>query len=132
VTSSHATEADLVAYLPADALGGGDTTRLLERASRRIDKACRAPYSAHPTTGLATDASIAAALRDATCAQIEFWLEVGESGDVDGLDSTEYSVPGYSGTRSPRLAPRALDELEQAGLTLVGGSSRTRWFGWPW
>lgn len=131
MTTPYATVEDLVAWLPADALSGGDTDRLLLAASRRVDAAVRAPY-ATDDDDLPTDDRVAAALRDATCAQVEFWLEVGEAADVDGLAGTTYSVPGYSGTRTPKLGPRALDALTSAGLTQIGGTRNGHHGGWWW
>lgn len=104
----HATEADLTAWLPTDA-DVPDPDRLLDRASVLVDQYVRAPY--RPGDPTVTDA-----LRDATCAVVEAWLETGEENDLDGLAGTQMSVPGYSGRRALTLPPRAYRALSQAGL----------------
>lgn len=91
-----------------------DALRLLTRASELVDGAVRQPYDVNSTTGIATDADLAAALRDATCAQVEQWVEVGEENAVDGLAGTARAVGG--GVRAPELAPRAVRILSNAGL----------------
>jgi hypothetical protein len=110
----YATSADLTAWLP-DGTVVADAERLLRRASELVDDVVRRPYGTDDS-GIPTDADIAEALRDACCAQVEQWLEVGEANDVDGLAGDQVSVTGYSGHRAPRLAPRALRILRNAGL----------------
>lgn len=110
----HATPDDLATYTgqPAPA----DADRMLARASDVITAACLAVYSIDST-------DTAAALRDATCAQVEQWLSIGETNDIDGLPSDTYSAAGgASMNRQPnRLAPRALRHLRMAGLTAPTG-----------
>lgn len=89
---------------------------IAERASRRIIKAVRQPFDTDDD-GQATDATVAEALRDAVCAQVEFWSSVGLAHDVEGLASTQQSVAGWSGTLPPELSPDAVDILMVAGLT---------------
>ena len=119
----YATVANLNAYLPVgqrvdtgNAAAVAEAERLLARASRTVDRAVRAQY---PTddNGAPTIAELTAALRDATCAQYEQWLEVSEANEIDGLAGSQIAVAGYSGPRAPRIAPRAFDVLHLVGLT---------------
>lgn len=101
-----------------------DLDRLLTRASELIDDYCRTAVYDVDDDGLPTDADDIAALRDATCAQVEFWLAGDEEDDVLGpVDSI--SVGGlrieYSANAGERigvlaLAPRAARILRAAGL----------------
>lgn len=92
-----------------------DADRLLARASELLDSVIRASFTVNGN-GIPTDADVAAALRDAACAQVEQWLEVGEANDIDGLAGTDVSTSGFSGRRAPSLAPRAARILTNAGL----------------
>lgn len=125
MTVPFATVADLADWLPSSVdIDEPDASRQLVRATTLIERAVRAPYAVDSTTNLPTDTTIAAALRDATCAQVEFWAETSEEHDVDGLAGEHYSVTGYSGKRAPRLAPRAVDLLANAGLLELTGTPR--------
>jgi len=110
----YATTADLDAFLGA--AGPADADRLLLRASELLDAVVVAAFEVDADTELPTDTDIAAALRDAACAQVEQWVEVGEANAIDGLHGTSFALSGYSGRRAPRLAPRARDILHAAGL----------------
>jgi hypothetical protein len=71
-----ATVAELDAWLgrpsPADA------PHLLDRASEVVAGALRVKVATDDTTGLPTDPTTAQTLADATCAQVESWLDDGE------------------------------------------------------
>lgn len=108
----YATSAELTAWV-GTAVTGAD--RLLARASELMDVTVTASYSVD-ADGIPTNAEVAAALRDAACAQVEQWVEVGESNDIDGLAGSDISVSGYTGKRAPLLAPRAARILHAAGL----------------
>lgn len=112
---AHATPAQLTEWLPASVETPPDAERLLERASTLVDQAVLAGYDTDDT-GAPADPGIAAVLADATCAQVEQWLEVDEQNDIDGLASTHISVTGYSGMRASRWAPRMVDILRAHGL----------------
>jgi hypothetical protein len=119
MATSYATPAELANWLPAEKLeevGEGDADRLLARATDLIDSKVVFPYRVDDMTKLPVDAGVAAAMRDACCAQVEFWIEVGEENDIDGLAGTPVNVAGYSGRRPPTLGPRALQILRNAGL----------------
>ena len=113
----HASAAQLAAWLPSGVTVGdtNETLRQLTRASEDIDYVVLAGYAVD-TNGLATNARIKQALADAVCAQVEFYIEVGEEGGIDGRARTQTSVSGSSGTRAPSVGPRALHILSVNGL----------------
>jgi len=118
VTVAYATSEELAAWLGASAPADGD--RLLLRASELIDDALIAPFCIDEATQLPTDTDIAAALRDAACAVVEQWIEVGEANDIDGLAGASVAVGSFQGQRAPRISPRALGVLRSAGLMGAG------------
>lgn len=114
--AAYASEAELTAWLPAGT-SVDDAPRLLARATEVIDGAVMAAFDVDDATDLPTDTDVAAALRDATCAQVEFWAEVGEDHDVAGMAGRRVSVGHLSVDALPAvLAPRALRILTNAGL----------------
>ncbi|MEN6426106.1 MAG: hypothetical protein ABFE13_12125 [Phycisphaerales bacterium] len=94
-----------------------DLTRELLRASELIDDFIRTACYEVDDEGDPTDADDIAALRDATCAQVEFWLAGDEEDDVLGpikelKIGTVDAIPAYVHV----LAPRAARILRTAGL----------------
>lgn len=120
-TVSYATTAALETYLPDEVALPGDAERQLQRASDVVDDFVLAGFAVDAITGLPSDDELAEALSDATCAQVEFWLEVGEAHDIDGIRGG-ISQPGVSFQAPPTLAPRARRILTRAGLMNVGGA----------
>lgn len=117
---AYATPADLTAWLP-DGTVVAEPERLLSRASELIDGHVLATYTVDDGTGLPTDTDIAAALRDATCAQVEFWLEVGEEHDVANMAGRRVSIGHLSIDDLPgEFAARARRLLANAGLLSPG------------
>lgn len=114
MAAAYATTAELADWLGSSA--PADAERLLLRASETLDSLVTAAFAVDPVTTLPTDADTAAALRDACCAVVEFWAEVGEPNDIDGLAGTPVSTGGYSGRRAPANSVRAIRILRQAGL----------------
>lgn len=114
MTASFATAAELDAWLPTGTVAN-DAERMLARATALVAQQLRYPYAVD-AGGAATDAMVIDALRDATCAVVEAWIEAGEANDLDGLAGTQMSVPGYSGPRAVSFPPRAYRALSQAGL----------------
>lgn len=110
----YATTSELAGWLGVAA--PADAERLLARASERLDSVIVGSFTVDDVTKLPTDADTAAVLRDACCATVEFWMEVGEENDVDGLAGTPVSTGGYSGRRAPANSVRAIRILRQAGL----------------
>ena len=125
--TAYATQAELISFLP-EGTAVPDAARLLARASELLDATVLAPFAIDTVTLLPTDTDVAAAMRDACCAVVEAWLEVGEENDVDGLAGTQIAVTGYTGPRAPSLAPRAFRILQNAGLMTVG-STASSFFG---
>lgn len=118
MATSYATAEDLAGWLPAEKMEEvrGNADRLLRRATELIDDHVTYPYRVDDTTKLPTDTTIAGVMRDACCAQVEFWIEVGEENDIDGLAGTQVAVAGYSGPRPPLLGPRTRRILGDAGM----------------
>lgn len=128
MTRIYATPDDLATYTgrPAPA----DAVRLLTRASQMLDsrvlRACW--YVADPTTGIPTDLLVVAAFRDAVCAQVDWWQELGDSTGAAGagwggvkIGSVDLSrsVTAVSGGDSParQIAPQVWDALQSPDLT---------------
>lgn len=113
-----------VAYADADALTAylgtsapADADRLLERASELLDDKVRAAFDVDDDTDLPTDADVATALEQAACAQVEFWLEVGEEHDTAGEAHVGIAVGNLRvDSLPPEVAPRARRILRHAGL----------------
>lgn len=100
-----------------------DASRMLEA---RVFRLC--VYDADAVTGLPTNATVAQAFEDATCAQAQWWDELGDStgaagagwGSVSlGSASLSRSVTAVSGQASParEIAPKAMDALLSPDLT---------------
>ena len=115
MTVAYATREQLVDYLPSHISEPDDADRLLQRASERVDEFILSPFDIDSETSLPTDETIAEALVNAVCAQVEFWAEVGEEHDVDGIRG-DMSLNGVSYSSPPTLAPRARSFLTQGGL----------------
>lgn len=116
MAASFATNSDLADWMSVESyqeLDPADIDRLLARASARVRSRIVQPIDSDNDTHVD-------ALRDATCAVVEAWVEVGEANDIDGLAGTQISVTGYSGTRAWALCPRAEDALTVAGLGYRG------------
>jgi hypothetical protein len=111
---AFATDVELAAWLK-----GGDyeaetpvddaADRVLARATELIGWASFGTYTVDSLTGLPVLATVVDALRDATCAQVEQWLEVGEESDIGGWDQDTTKIT------SP-IAPRAIRILTAEGI----------------
>lgn len=124
---SYASTADLANYLDDQPPERART--LLRRASRKVDELLRCAIYDVDTDGYPTDAGVAAALRDATCAQVEWWSETGDeagTGSVAALAGAQIGtvrLPGGSGSggsASLEFAPDAQSFLAAAGLSNQG------------
>ncbi len=89
---------------------------LLERASAFLDAVINAAFTVDDETGLPTDTDVAAAMSDAACAQVEYWIAVGVEIDIEGSAGKQVSVGGLSMRLPERLAPRAEDALRSMNL----------------
>lgn len=121
----YATTADLANYLYGPPPDGAQ--RMLARASRRIGDLIRCSvYDADTVTGMPTDATILAAVRDATCAQVEWWVatgdEIGAASQMQSVSIGSVSLGrGYSGAGSATgadqtMSEEAVEHLRRAGL----------------
>ncbi len=110
---AYATPADLQAFTGRP--NPPQVARLLERASTTVAYYVRAYIRTDRTTGQPLER--AAAIRDAVCAQVEFWMSASERVDI-----RQWEGPPAEGKEHP-LAHRAHLILSNAGLlnpTLVG------------
>lgn len=107
---AYATKAELASYLNVNEADlPDDAERLLDRASELIDETVVAVYDTD-------DEDVQAALRDATAAQVEFWIEVGEEHDITGQRG-EIEVEGLRIRKLPgTLAARARRALARENL----------------
>lgn len=129
MATAYATSEELATWLNEDA--PENAAWLLDRATEVIDSVATAPFNVDLITGLPVDAGVAIALRDATCAQVRFWLEVGVENDVDGLAGSAVTVGGYQGKRAPERSPQALRIMRNAGLLATWPQSTAAMEGWP-
>lgn len=115
---SYALREDFVAYTGTDA--PDQVERLLERASDLMDDVVVIPYLDsdgnfidEDTNG---DSDYRDSLKDAVCAQVEFWLEVGEEHDITNQRG-QITVSGLQISKLPdTLADRAKRALGRSGL----------------
>lgn len=118
--NAYANADDLGAYLGTEP--PADSDRLLIRAQELIDATLTSAMYTSDTNGNPTNAAVIGALKQATCAQVEYWLSVGdELGTLDKFNS--YSIEGISVSRgnvgmsrSYRLCDRSWDVLRAALL----------------
>jgi hypothetical protein len=122
---TYATLSDLAAWLGVEPPAG--SYKRLVRATRKIDQLLIGSTYAVDEDGLPTDAEDIAALRDAVCAQAEWWVEIG---DVSGVGVSSWWKPvSTKATAPPRpqqlakdnpaqqqYAPAVAEILQQAGL----------------
>ncbi|GAA1175973.1 head-tail connector protein [Streptomyces rhizosphaericus] len=121
--SVYATPEQLATYTGAPAPEGAE--RLLARASEDIDAALLTAYYATDADGDPTERHVVDALRDATCAQVEYQLATGDDGTgAAGVwDAVSIGPVSLSGRKAGPpaasgvdLAPRAHRALLRAGL----------------
>lgn len=123
-TVAYADATALEEFTGTDAPEGA--ARLLARASELLDDRVRRTFTVDDDTDLPTDTDIAAALSDAACAQVEYWVEVGEEHDVEGLSGVGIAVGTLRLDQlPPELAPRARRILRTAGLLDAPGGLST-------
>lgn len=133
---SYATTAQLAEHL--DEAPPPGSMRALVRATRKVDELLRTAIYHVDDAGMPTDALVAEALAEATCAQVEWWDEIGDErgtgavGALAGAQIGTVKLPASSGSGGglAEYAAGAVAALERAGL--VGGGpkipgSRIRW-----
>lgn len=117
MSSTYATTPELTARLSSAYTTPADAANLLAKASELIDYAtlgrAEAVYGG-------SDAAAKTLLSNATCDQVEYWLEVGEEKDVVGLHGSLMSGRLQIGKLPPTLGPRAARTLRRAGLLWAG------------
>lgn len=126
----YATEAQLAAseYLPSTVTAptGDAATRLLTRASRKVDGMLFAAIYDTDDTDMPTDTEVVQALQDATCATAAWWLETGdESGTVGrfqsmSIGSVSLGRQASQQSTDPTVSPAAVEVLRNAGLFAQG------------
>lgn len=117
MSDQYASTAQLTARLSSAYTVPADSDKLLAKASELIDYATRG--SASDAFG-GSDVDLQSLLSDATCDQVEYWLEVGEESDVTGLQGSLMSGRVQIQKLPPILAPRARRTLLRAGLLWAG------------
>lgn len=119
----YATLAQLINYaaesttLPTEP----EATRILTSASKTIERATKSAIYATDGNGYPTDAAVRQAFADATCAQVEWWLETGDetgsAGQYQNVSIGSVSLARGSGAvPGQQLAPKAATELDGAGV----------------
>lgn len=102
-----------------------DADRLLARASEVVDEAtygAAASAWADPLPDPVTEDQ--QAIKDATCAQVEFWMAVGEAHDVEGVRGGVTTGAVHIDRLPGTLALRAQRRLFRAGLLSARIGSR--------
>lgn len=127
----YATEADYEVWVGADESGAtvtvpADIDRQLARASLDVEQATLTAVYQVDSDGFPTVAAVEDALRDATCAQVEWWQSTGdELGTGGGYDDVQIGSVRLArrqpatlanGPTPGALAPRAVTILTLAGL----------------
>lgn len=121
----YATKADLADYIGIEGTNlPVDAERLLERASELMDAATLGRIDQENTNHME-------AAKNATCAQVEYWIQTGEQQDVSGpiegysIGSLQIQYGSGADRVSPTvLAPRSRRYLFLAGLLYRGVSMR--------
>lgn len=114
---AYATTTDLAAYLSCEQSAlPDDAERLLERASELVNSVCQNRIEA-------CDLGNEEYVRDAVCAQVEFWMERGEEvafqGSVKSYTIGRVSFD-YGNAQALTLAPRAKNFLSTGGVLYAG------------
>lgn len=121
--TTYATVDDLTERLSADYALPANAEQQLEKASELIDYFTLG-RAAQAWDDSDSDSDANFAIMQATCDQVEFWIEVGETHDVSGLRGSlvggRLQVHPVAGT----LAPRARRTLSNAGLYWAGAAIR--------
>lgn len=91
MTRVYATSDDLAAYTGSSA--PDDASALLAKATRMLDSAVfRLCWYAVDETGLPSNAVLLAAFRDAVCAQVAWWVALGDSDGAIGAGWGEVRI----------------------------------------
>lgn len=120
----YATAADYAAY--SGQTPPPDIDRRLARASELLDaEVLMTAWYNTDSSGLPTDATVAAAFAQAACAQVEFWAAVGEqvdtSGPIQGVTLGSLSIQygaGDNRVAASTIGPRVYRALSVLPSTL--------------
>jgi hypothetical protein len=128
----YATVDDLTDWLDPDPVPA-NAEKLLARATRYLDNVLlKTSVYDVDEDGLPTEEKVITALRDATCAQVEWWAAHSDDGLGAGADYTTVTAGNISLSKQaapggrppdPRQSPEAWEILSGAALT--GHSPRT-------
>ncbi|MFF7452100.1 MULTISPECIES: hypothetical protein [unclassified Streptomyces] len=126
----YATVAEFEAYPGGTSPAPATTATRLAQASKMLERQVLRYcwYDVTKATGMPTHPLVVAAVRDAVCAQVAWWEEVGDPSGADGVGwgsvkigsvALSRSVTAVSGADSParQLAPAAWDALLDPSLT---------------
>ncbi|WP_067470041.1 hypothetical protein [Actinomadura macra] len=103
--TSYATPAELAAFLAPDALPAG-AQRVLDRASRDVDAEILTAVYDVDEGGAATDATVVAALREATLEQAAWRLDSGDAKGAAGVWGQVAIGSAQLTRRTDRTAPK--------------------------
>jgi hypothetical protein len=124
---SYATLGQLAGYMFDDETATGrlptDASRLLKRASELVQDYTVTAFYASDAEGNPTDERTISAFQNATCAQVEYWVEGDEEDDIAGplqgmsAGSQQQQYGAGANRATPMyLAPRAARFLRLGGL----------------
>lgn len=111
---AYATAADLVEWLGLED-APADSDRILLRASEIVEFYCLSGYAAN-AAGDPIDEDEKQWLRDAACAQVEFWGVVSEEHSIAGVTTGSMSANGVTHDMPDEIGPRVLQILDRAGM----------------
>jgi hypothetical protein len=128
---SYAVAADLTEWLTpgtahAPSEADAETDRQLLRASETVEGYVLSGYSTN-ADGTPHDEDVAAWLRDAACAQVEYWRVVSEEHGIGGVTTGTMSANGVSHEMPAEIGPRVLTVLDRAGLRSPIGNAFARY-----
>lgn len=123
----YASHGDLVDYFPESVTvpDEPEATRVLTRASERVDIEIRTALYDVDDDGMPTDAAVIEALKLATCAQVLDWTETDDELDMIGrfgsVTAGQITISGRgngsSNGSTPQLCKQAMVHLRLGGLT---------------
>jgi hypothetical protein len=108
-----------------------DTPRQLSQAGTMLEASVfrYCYYDSDPVTGMPTDPNVAAAFRDAVCAQVEWWTAVGDQIGIGGIGTYDQvhigtvrlmsskSIGNITMSAARQVAPKAIDALQSLDVT---------------
>jgi len=120
VTFIYATVDDLEAWTQADVPDNADA--LLRQASTLVTEAIRTVFYTVDSNGKASDTTVLATLKDATCAQVEFWIAADINPMAGGVQATltlQQTDLGSGRVRYDNTSGLLLTQARIAGATTL-------------